>query len=45
MFSHGALAVETVWPDARKVTRCVGNILFELDGEPALDVPQNVTLW
>lgn len=38
MFSHGSFGGWKPFGPTRKVTRCVGNILFELDGEPALDV-------
>lgn len=37
-FSHGSFGGWEAFGPARKVTRCAGNILFELDGEPALDV-------
>ncbi|WMW81615.1 FIST N-terminal domain-containing protein [Undibacterium cyanobacteriorum] len=38
MFSHGSFGGWKPFGPTRKVTRCVGNILYELDGEPALDV-------
>lgn len=38
MFSHGSFGGWNPFGPTRKVTRCVGNILYELDGEPALDV-------
>lgn len=37
-FSHGSYGGWETFGPARKVTRCEGNILFELDGAPALDV-------
>ena len=37
-FSHGSFGGWTSFGPARKVTRCDHNVLFELDGEPALDV-------
>ncbi len=37
-FCHGSFGGWSPFGPARKVTRCAGNILFELDGEPALDV-------
>lgn len=37
-FGHGSFGGWEAFGPARKVTRCAGNILFELDGEPALDV-------
>lgn len=37
-FSHGSFGGWTAFGPARKVTRCDHNVLFELDGEPALDV-------
>ncbi|MGE5469160.1 MAG: FIST signal transduction protein [Bacteroidota bacterium] len=37
-FGHGSFGGWEPFGPARKVTRCVGNVLFELDGEPALDV-------
>lgn len=36
--SHGSFGGWEPFGPARKVTRCVDNVLFELDGEPALDV-------
>lgn len=38
VFSHGSFGGWTPFGPARKVTRCEGNILYELDGEPALDI-------
>ncbi|MBI3712482.1 MAG: FIST C-terminal domain-containing protein [Burkholderiales bacterium] len=38
LFSHGSFGGWRPFGPTRKVTRCVGNILYELDGEPALDV-------
>lgn len=38
LFSHGSFGGWKPFGPTRKVTRCVGNILYELDGEPALDV-------
>lgn len=37
-FGHGSFGGWEPFGPARKVTRCVGNILYELDGEPALDI-------
>lgn len=37
-FSHGSFGGWSPFGPARKVTRSVGNILYELDGEPALEV-------
>ncbi len=37
-FGHGSFGGWEPFGPARKVTRCEGNILFELDGEPALDI-------
>jgi hypothetical protein len=37
-FRHGSFGGWEPFGPARKVTRCQGNILHELDGEPALDV-------
>ena len=37
-FTHGSFGGWEPFGPARKVTRCEGNVLFELDGEPALDV-------
>jgi hypothetical protein len=37
-FGHGSFGGWEPFGPARKVTRCEGNVLFELDGEPALDV-------
>jgi hypothetical protein len=37
-FSHGSFGGWKAFGPTRKVTRCVGNILYELDGAPALDV-------
>ncbi len=39
-FSHGSFGGWAPFGPARKVTRCQHNVLFELDGEPALDVYQ-----
>ncbi len=36
--SHGSFGGWEPFGPARKVTRCVDNLLYELDGEPALDV-------
>jgi hypothetical protein len=36
--THGSFGGWSPFGPARKVTRCVNNVLFELDGEPALDV-------
>lgn len=38
IFSHGSFGGWSPFGPARKVTRSIGNILFELDGEPALEV-------
>ena len=38
VFGHGSFGGWEPFGPARKVTRCEGNILFELDGEPALAV-------
>ncbi len=38
LFSHGSFGGWKPFGPTRKVTRCVGNILYELDGKPALDV-------
>jgi hypothetical protein len=37
-FSHGSFGGWSPFGPARKVTKCSGNILLELDGEPALKV-------
>ncbi len=37
-FSHGSFGGWEPFGITRKVTRCDGNTLYELDGEPALDV-------
>lgn len=37
-FSHGSFGGWEPFGPARKVTRCEGNVLFELDGEPALTI-------
>jgi hypothetical protein len=37
-FAHGSFGGWESFGPARKVTRSVGNVLFELDGEPALEV-------
>jgi hypothetical protein len=37
-FGHGSFGGWEAFGPARRVTRCAGNVLFELDGEPALDV-------
>jgi len=38
MFSHGSFGGWSPFGPARKVTRSDNNVLFELDGEPALEV-------
>ena len=35
---HGSYGGWATFGPARKVTRCEGNVLYELDGEPALDI-------
>jgi hypothetical protein len=37
-FAHGSFGGWEPFGPARKVTRCAGNVLYELDGEPALEV-------
>lgn len=37
-FAHGSFGGWQPFGPARKVTRCKGNVLFELDGEPALEL-------
>ena len=37
-FAHGSFGGWEPFGPARKVTRCAGNVLYELDGEPALAV-------
>lgn len=37
-FGHGSFGGWAPFGPARKVTRCQGNILYELDDEPALDI-------
>jgi len=37
-FGHGSFGGWEPFGPARKVTRCAGNVLYELDGEPALDI-------
>lgn len=37
-FSHGSFGGWEPFGPARKVTRCAGNILYELDGKPALEI-------
>ena len=37
-FGHGSFGGWEPFGPARRVTRCVGNVLYELDGEPALEV-------
>ena len=37
-FGHGSFGGWEPFGPARKVTRCSNNVLFELDGEPALEV-------
>jgi hypothetical protein len=38
LFSHGSFGGWKPFGPSRKVTKCVGNILYELDGAPALEV-------
>jgi hypothetical protein len=37
-FSHGSFGGWSPFGPARRVTRCANNVLYELDGEPALEV-------
>lgn len=37
-FSHGSFGGWQSFGPARRATRAMGNVLFELDGEPALDI-------
>ncbi len=37
-FAHGSFGGWEPFGPTRKVTRCAGNVLYELDGEPALDI-------
>lgn len=37
-FGHGSFGGWEPFGPARKVTRCTGNVLYELDGEPALAI-------
>lgn len=37
-FAHGSFGGWAPFGPARRVTRCAGNVLYELDGEPALAV-------
>lgn len=37
-FGHGSFGGWQAFGPARQVTRCTGNVLHELDGEPALDI-------
>lgn len=37
-FGHGSFGGWEAFGPARKVTRCEGNVLYELDGEPALGI-------
>lgn len=37
-FAHGSFGGWVAFGPARKVTRCAGNVLYELDGESALEV-------
>ncbi|MEO7578963.1 MAG: FIST N-terminal domain-containing protein [Massilia sp.] len=37
-FGHGSFGGWAPFGPARKVTRCAGNVLYDLDGEPALDI-------
>ncbi|MBU1362678.1 MAG: FIST C-terminal domain-containing protein [Gammaproteobacteria bacterium] len=37
-FGHGSFGGWEPFGPARKVTRCTGNVLHELDGEPALEI-------
>ncbi len=38
LLQHGSMGGWEAFGPARKVTRCEGNVLYELDGEPALSV-------
>ena len=40
IFSHGSFGGWKPFGPARKVTKCVDNILYELDGKPALEIYQ-----
>lgn len=40
-FAHGSFGGWSPFGPARKVTRCMNNVLYELDGEPALKVYKN----
>jgi hypothetical protein len=40
-FAHGSFGGWSPFGPARKVTRCENNVLYELDGEPALQVYKN----
>lgn len=37
-FGHGSFGGWEPFGPARKITRCDGNVLYELDGEPALEI-------
>lgn len=37
-FGHGSFGGWEPFGPARRITRCDGNVLYELDGEPALDI-------
>lgn len=39
-FGHGSFGGWEPFGPARKITRCDGNVLYELDGEPALEIYQ-----
>jgi len=38
LFSHGSFGGWKAFGPTRKVTKCIGNVLYELDDKPALDV-------
>lgn len=41
LHGHGSFGGWEPFGPARKVTRCAGNVLYELDGRPALDIYKN----
>ena len=38
LFSHGSFGGWKAFGPTRKITKCIGNVLYELDDKPALDV-------